>query len=188
MSVDSPQNIADETILATFRKGDRIAIHHLYQKYLHVIYGVCLKYLQNREDAQDATSTLFEKFHTLKIPEDINNLKTWLYVVTKNHCLMQLRKTKREFSQAIPEDVMESDYELHPIDRAMQKERELAILMNCIDALKDEQKACIDLFYLKKHCYQEVAEQTGFEIKKVKSYIQNGKRNLKICIEGQHDE
>ena len=83
---------------------------------------------------------------------------------------------------------MESDYELHPIDRAMQKERELAILMNCIDALKDEQKACIDLFYLKKHCYQEVAEQTGFEIKKVKSYIQNGKRNLKICIEGQHDE
>ena len=153
MSVGSHQNIADEQILAAFKKGDPIAIKHLYDKYLHVIYGVCLKYLKHRADAQDATAELFEKFHTLTIPEDINNLKTWLFVVTKNHCLMQLRKTKREFPQMISDALMESGDEVHPIDKALQKEREMDVLMQCIEALKSEQKACIDLFYLKKQCY-----------------------------------
>ena len=163
-------------------------MQHLYHKYLHVIYGVCLKYLKNKPDAQDATAELFEKFHELTIPEDIKNLKTWLFVVTKNHCLMQLRKQKREYPQLISDEIMDSTEDVHPIDKALQKEQEMNVLMACIEALKNEQKTCIDLFYLKKRCYQEVSETTGFEIKKVKSYIQNGKRNLKICIEANSDE
>jgi RNA polymerase sigma-70 factor (ECF subfamily) len=56
-------------------------------------------------------------------------------------------------------------------------------LEKCIETLGDEQKQCVKLFYLQEKCYKEITESTGFDMNKVKSYIQNGKRNLKICME-----
>jgi RNA polymerase sigma factor (sigma-70 family) len=64
-------------------------------------------------------------------------------------------------------------------------DQDMETLKKCIDQLKDEQKECIKLFYLEEKCYQEIAESTSYELKKVKSYIQNGKRNLRICMD-QH--
>ena len=185
MNTDKPDFIDDQKILEAFQNNNELGLKYLYDKYLHVIYGVCLKYLKSRPDAQDATSELLEKFINITIPADVRNLKTWLFVVTKNHCLMQLRKKKSDTSQLIPEEIMDFTEEMHPIDKALLKEEEISALMQCVETLKDEQKQCIDLFYLKKKCYQEIAEKTGHAIKKVKSYIQNGKRNLKICLESK---
>jgi len=183
MNDENPKVIEDQIILQAFQAGDKMGLTYLYDKYLHVIYGVCLKYLKNKADAQDATSELFEKFTHISIPMDVKNLKSWLFVVTKNHCLMLLRKQKGVNLQLIPEEIMDFSEEMHPLDKALQKEQEITSLLKCIETLKKEQKHCINMFYLKKLCYQEVSEKTGFEIKKVKSYIQNGKRNLKICLE-----
>lgn len=183
MSINKSDSIDDNIILKAFQEGDEMGLKYLYNKYLHVIFGICLKYFKNKSDAQDATSELLEKFMEINIPPDVRNLKTWLYVVTKNHCLMQLRKKKVLNAELIPEEIMDFTDDLHPIDKAMQKEAEFEALSKCIEALKDEQKQCIDMFYLKKKCYQQIADQTGHAVKKVKSYIQNGKRNLKICLE-----
>lgn len=182
----NPDIIEDDVILRAFQDGDQMGLKYLYDKYLHVIYGVCLRYFKNKPEAQDATSELFEKFLEITIPSDVQNLKTWLFVVTKNHCLMRLRKKRTETTQLIPEEIMDFTEELHPIDKALQKEQEIDALMRCIEALKDEQKQCIDMFYLKKQCYQDIVDQTGYVLKKVKSYIQNGKRNLKICLESNN--
>lgn len=163
--------------------GDLSVLGRLYKPYLNLVYGVCLKYLKQREDAQDAVNNIFEEL-IVKLPkQEVLNFKSWLYVVTKNHCLMLLRKNKsRGHSEELSEPIMESQEILHPKDK-IDLEENLVKLETCIAKLKAEQKVCIELFYLKKMCYEEIVIQTKYELKKVKSYIQNGKRNLKLCVE-----
>ncbi len=170
--------------------GDVEILGELFEPYMHLVYGVCLKYLKNRNDAQDMVIQIFEDLQ-LKIPQqEIENFKSWLYVVTKNSCLMYLRKYKHEQEKQnifAKESllIMENTKVLHPIDRENDEEMEAA-LRSCIDKLKSQQKLCIELFYYEGKCYQEISDLLQFDVKKVKSYIQNGKRNLKNCLELSH--
>ncbi len=116
---------------------------------------------------------------------EVGNFRAWLYVMTKHYCLRQLQKkssTSKKFKQFYQEEIMESTIDLSPLDEAPEKDMNAA-LRECIEKLKKEQKACIELFYLKEKCYQEVSEELDIPLNKVKSFIQNGKRNLKICLE-----
>ena len=152
---------------------------------MHLVYGLCLKYFKNREESQDAVMQVFEKLIEAIKKHDIQNFKSWLYVLTKNHCLMAIRSRKSKQLDSLDSSsniLMESDYIMHHTDES-DLEGDLERLEKCIEELQDEQKRCVELFYLKKKPYQNIVESTGFEMKKVKSYIQNGKRNLKICME-----
>ena len=179
---------SDSWLISKFKStGDLEYLGQLYEKYMHLVYGVCLKYLKDREASQDATMQIFEKL-MIELPKrEIENFKPWLHVLTRNHCLMHLRSEKSR--SAREEKIIESDQifmesanEMHPNNESLL-ERDLEALKKCIDQLKDEQQECIKLFYLEERCYQEIADSTKYELKKVKSYIQNGKRNLKICME-----
>jgi len=179
---------SDAWLINQFKSnGDLELLGKLYEKYMHLVYGVCLKYLKEREAAKDATMQIFEKL-IVEIPKrEIENFKPWLHVLTKNYCLMQIRNeksrsTRVEKSELVHEDFMESSYELHHNDEHSM-ESDMKALKKCIEQLKEEQKECIKLFYLEERCYQEITDATKFDLKKVKSYIQNGKRNLKICME-----
>ncbi|MEI6865629.1 sigma-70 family RNA polymerase sigma factor [Flavicella sp.] len=157
----------------------------LFNRYTHLVYGVCLKYLKHREDCQDAVIQIFEILIQEVPKHDIKNFKNWLYGVTRNYCLMQLRKqnaNKKSFEKYSATFFMESSEELHPIDI----ERDNSIntsLKKCLEKLKEEQRKCVILFYFEEMCYKKIAEERQLEEKKIKSYIQNGKRNLKLCIE-----
>jgi len=179
-------NSSDEELLRLFdRNGSLDTLGELYSRYMHLVYGVSMKYLGSREDAKDIVMQIFEKLVTDLPGQEVRNFKSWLYVLTKNHCLMQIRSKKsadgRMEGYTIEQAFMESEQEMHPIDREDHSVEEA--LKRCIEQLKNEQKQCIELFYYEKHCYQEIAEQLGMSEKKVKSYLQNGKRNLKICLE-----
>lgn len=175
---------SDHFILQQYQQhGDIAVLGRLYQHYMHLVYGVALKYFKNKEEAQDAVHNIFEEL-VVKLPgHEVDNFKSWLYVLTRNHCLMQLRrqKTKGQSSE-LSEAVMESSEDLHHDDETRLEEN-LVKLESCIDKLKEEQQTCVRLFFLERKCYQEVELKTGFGIKKVKSYIQNGKRHLKLCME-----
>ena len=177
----------DNELLNMFLQNkDMDILGELYGRYMQLVYGVCLKYLKNRDDSKDAVIQIFEKVHLELGKHKIQTFKAWLYVLTKNHCLMQLRKNKQQFKTQAEENIsifMEKGEEIHPIDRE-EKNMEGA-LMDCIGKLKKEQKACIHLFYFENKCYNEVAKKLKIEEKKVKSHIQNGKRNLKICLDKQ---
>ena len=153
---------------------------------MHLVYGVCLKYLKDRDESKDAVMQIFEKLITEIPKQKIDNFSSWLHVVTKNYCLMQLRSQKskdEKFNEWINDPVvfMENNNVLHPIDcEEPDMEKELA---DCIERLKDEQKECIRLFYYENKCYQEISEDLNIDEKKVKSHLQNAKRNLKICLE-----
>ncbi len=159
----------------------------LYERYMHLVFGLCLKYLNDREKSRDAVMQVFEELIDKVQQHEIRNFKSWLYVMARNHCLMQLRREKTEREQTEKyvteqKDFMESPFLLHP-DNGASVEEDIEVLKECIDQLKKEQQACIRLFYLDEYCYAEIAEITGFSLKKIKSYIQNGRRNLKICLE-----
>ncbi len=179
---------SDEALLSDYLKyRDVDILGELYKRYMHLVYGVCLKYFREREQSKDEVSRIFEKLLTEIDRHEIRNFKSWLYVVTKNHCLMELRKTKPGKTLLVSDEnelavFMENEQEMHPVDREPEERNEEA-LNNCIEKLKDEQKQCIRLFYFENKSYREICSVLNLEEKKVKSFIQNGKRNLKICLE-----
>jgi RNA polymerase sigma-70 factor (ECF subfamily) len=169
-----------------FRKtGNLEILGNIYAKYMHLVFGVSMKYLKNKEAAKDAVTQVFEKLTIEAVRHEIVHFRNWLYVVTKDHCLTELRKQNLEddqFSNWAEEEkkIMESGFEIHPID---ELDRLGEALYDCINKLSLQQRDCIDLFYLKKKSYNEIASLMKYDEKSVKSYIQNGKRNLKICLE-----
>ncbi len=181
---------SDAWLISKFKSsGDLDFLGILYERYMHLVYGVCLKYLNDREVARDATMQIFEKLIVELPKREVDNFKPWLHVLAKNYCLMQLRSEKSKSARVekmikTHDFFVESSYELHH-NNEPELDRDLEAMKKCIEELKAEQKECVKLFYLEEKCYQEIAENLDFEVKKVKSYIQNGKRNLKICME-QH--
>ena len=170
--------------------GDLEILGVLYEKYMHLIYGVCLKYFRDREESRDAVMSIFEKLITELEKHSVKNFKSWLYVLTKNYCLMHLRSGKSERlnrERLINESnsIMENAYELHPID----KESELGdrALEDCIKSLKEEQMKCVRLFYYDNLSYRMISEKLEMDEIKVKSHLQNAKRNLKICLESGNE-
>ena len=116
---------------------------------------------------------------------EIQHFKSWLYTTSRNHCLMALRASKGKSTEEFREVFMENTLEVHPEGGTDTNEEDLQKLERCIEQLRDEQKGCVELFYLKSVCYKDISRQTGLDLGKVKSHIQNGKRNLKKCMEGE---
>ncbi len=179
----------DEDLLGLFQKsGNLDLLGELYARHMHLVYGVSLKYLNDPDDARDACMQIFEKLISELSGQEIRQFKSWLYVLTKNHCLMEIRAKKssdrRLDGYKTEVEFMESDQGVHPLDREDQSIEQA--LRECIDKLKADQKLCIELFYYKKMCYREISDSLGMAEKKVKSFLQNGKRNLKICLESKN--
>ena len=169
--------------------GDLGVLGALYDRYMHLVFGVCMKYLQEEETAKDATMDIFEKLVVSLKQHEVQNFKSWLHVVAKNHCLMQLRSAQRFSENATSHDHadVESDTFLHHNSEDTTEEQ-IMLIEKGLTALSGEQKECIELFYLQQKCYKEIVEITGYELKKVKSYIQNGKRNLKIFVQEYNEQ
>ncbi|HEY2581130.1 MAG TPA: sigma-70 family RNA polymerase sigma factor [Mucilaginibacter sp.] len=171
----------DHELLDSYRQnGDLSILGKLYEKQIPLVYGVCLKYLKDEEQAKDAVMGIFEELIDKVKLHDIKQFRSWLYILTRNYCLMQLRSGKK-MEMVNLDDFMEFAPVLHHDDD--NKEAAIIALERCIDRLPFAQKQSIGLFYLKEQCYKEIAVVTGFSLNEVKSYIQNGKRNLKICLE-----
>lgn len=176
------QNKTDEELISLYRiKQNAVIFSILYERYSHLVFGTCLKYLKNRQDAEDITMHLFEHLPEKLIRYDITNFRSWLYMVSKNECFMLLRKRNPE-SELIADQLIEDSEQENP----RLTEIHFELLEKAILELKEEQKNCIELFYLQQFSYQRISEQLGISIKNVKSAIQNGKRNLKIRLEENH--
>lgn len=164
--------------------GDLHVLSVLYQRYMDLIYGVCLKYLKDPETSKDAVINIYEELIVKLKQHEVSHFKSWLYTLSRNHCLMQLRKEKGHATIEIPEQFMQSEEMLH-LNSVTQREDQLNSMEKCLEQLPAEQKTCVTLFYLQGKCYNDISTQTGIEWNKVRSYIQNGRRNLKLCMEGK---
>lgn len=178
----SYSTIPDQDLLNRFYKdGDNKWLGILFQRYTLLLFGVCMKYLKNEEEAKDAVQQVFEKAIKELGKYKVDYVKSWLYMVAKNYCLMQLRdkgKLPRELNERMHATPAEESnkYEL------LQKDELLEKLTAAVTELIPEQRICIEQFYLQKKSYTEIADGTGYSLMQVKSYIQNGKRNLKMIM------
>lgn len=172
----------DEELLKTFLEDESLdALTVIFQRYTGFILSVSMKYLKNKSASEDVVMNVFETFIKKSKTTDIKVLKAWLYTVAKNECLMQLRKNKKlgevpmQALQTIPAESMESEEEFHLNGNKEQ-------VVEALESLKPEQKKCVELFYFENKSYKEIEQITGYSQNNVKSYIQNGKRNLKIAL------
>ncbi|HAR39424.1 MAG TPA: RNA polymerase subunit sigma-70 [Porphyromonadaceae bacterium] len=154
----------------------------LYRRYIPMVYGLCLKYLANRADAEDAVMDLFEEVSQKIKQYEIQNFHTWLYTVAKNHCLQRIKKENKTFFVLCGEDIMENGSFFTLLDSGQSNEEEASALIVCMNELSVEQRKSIEYFYYQDKSYADIVSLTGFTLAKVKSYIQNGKRNLKNCV------
>jgi RNA polymerase sigma-70 factor (ECF subfamily) len=179
----SSSSVEDPALIARYREsGDITVLAELYERYMDLSYTVCIKYLKNGEASKDAVMEVFEELIDKLKKHEVANFRSWLYTVVKNHCLMKIRSASKNKSVNLDENVVQSAEELHQ-DEAGGKEWQLQQMTKCIETLASEQKRSIELFYLEEKCYKEIVELTGMEWSKVRSLIQNGRRNLKICME-----
>lgn len=178
-----PGPLSDSELISKFRStGDLSLVSDLFGRYTTMMYGVCVKYLRDRDDARDAVMQLFEKLPQALKTHEIANFKSWLYVTSRNHCLMQIRAKRGKKTAEIGDQVVENDFLLH-LEGESELENDLSKLEMCIRQLTGEQQTCVRMFFLEEKCYKDISAITGFDLSKVKSHIQNGKRNLKICME-----
>ena len=175
-------HITDAALLENYyADGDQQWIGILLQRYTLLLFGVCMKYMKNEHEAQDCVQQIFLKVLTEVSRYKIDFFKSWLYMVAKNHCLMKLRAVNGKGVKEI------TDYAIPAAEtdrtELLEHEKTYDLLEEAINELSDEQRQCVTLFYLQKRSYLEIGERTGFSLMQVKSYIQNGKRNLKILLE-----
>lgn len=181
------EQFSDIELIKYYRKsGNKEAVGELFKRYTLMCLAVCRKYLNSDEESKDAVMQVFEKLFTDLNKHDIQNFRSWLHSVCRNHCLMQLRLQPQMVSIAdqeeiISDQVMESDEILHPFGEGSREDK-LQQLEQALDKLNENQKLCISLFYLKEKSYQQIADETGLQLNEIKSHIQNGKRNLKNLI------
>jgi RNA polymerase sigma factor (sigma-70 family) len=174
--------LSDEALIEKYKEtGDSYYIGELYKRYTHLVLGVCIKYLKDREEGKDAVMQIFEKLIEDLKKHQVSNFKSWLHMVAKNHCLMKLRNKNIHLSVDGMEEKLDNvvefgSYSHHSID---ETEIQLTHLEEAISKLDDDQRKCVQLFYLEERSYKDVADATGYSLNQVKSYIQNGKRNLK---------
>lgn len=188
--VFSKKVLSDEDLIAKYKETQNTShVGELYQRYTHITLAVCIKYLKNTDDAQDAVMQIFEKIIQDLLKHEVQFFQGWFHTYIRNYCLMQLRKNKTittyndDFKKEIfQEDIVETEEASHLNDKEIL-EHNIEKLEAAINQLKNEQKECVKLFFLEERSYKEIEEITGFDYKQVKSYIQNGKRNLRILME-----
>lgn len=181
----SPDGVDDLELIAAYRRStDLKIVAQLYTRYMQLLYGVCLKYLGESEKAKDAVMEIFEELAQKLLKHEVENFRGWLYTLAKNHCLMKLRSANRIRTTSFDPENMQTAEELHLKDK-IEQEEQFDRLSKCIETLAADQRTVIQLFYLQNKCYKEIESATGMEWNKVRSHIQNGRRNLKICMQRQ---
>lgn len=179
------KDYTDEELLEQYRQSrDTEFFGILYNRYIPLVYGLCLKYLQDEEKSQDAVMEIFENLLPKICGYEIKVFRTWLYSVAKNHCFHIIKNNKREIVVDFDSNLMESDSVLTLFGDEVDKDRESA-LTYCIAKLSEQQRITICKFFYEDMSYADIVDITGYDLKSVKSYLQNGKRNLKNCIESR---
>lgn len=178
----------EELAVRYFETGDQSVFGILFERHVKTVYGVCLFYFRDEDKAKDVAMHVFEKLMQELRKSRVKYFKAWLSFVVRNFCISELRKEKGK--KFLPEtyldfEIQEASLEEEERIEQVNDETMLRFLEHNMTKLKENQRKCIELFYLRERSYQEVAQETGYSLNEVKSYIQNGKRNLKLLIEEQ---
>ena len=183
MDRDGQTHIDDKELLLRFYEdGNNYWLGQLLERYAMLLLGVCMKYLKDEDDAKDAVQQIFLKVIAELKKYKVEYFKSWLYMIAKNQCLMTIRSRHGRIPEELHEHTNITDQN-STVSETIEKDKTLTLIEESLNELNLEQKVCVTLFYMQKKSYQEITTTTGFNLLQVKSYIQNGKRNLKLIVE-----
>ncbi|MEL7021284.1 MAG: sigma-70 family RNA polymerase sigma factor [Bacteroidota bacterium] len=186
LSSSSYQQLSDADLLQRYRQTQDLAdLAALFGRYTELTYGSCLKYLKDRTGAEDAVMNIFEELTQKVNKHEIKQFRGWLHVLTRNHCLMLLRKQSKNKTVEFDPQLMQSAGVVHPeydLDEPTGP-GQTALLKNCLEGLAQHQRYAVEQFYYGDKSYKDIAAEMGDAVGKVRSNIQNGRRNLRICME-----
>ena len=189
MNPDKCQHISDQELLEKFHTDhDNEWLGVLLERYTLLLLGVCMKYLKDEEEARDSVQQIFLKVIQELHKYKVEFFKSWLYMVAKNHCLMKLRDRHGKVAAELTDRMMAAPMEETDRQALLYNDQSLDLVEDALKQLNTEQQQCVTLFYLQRKSYQEISEETGYSLLQVKSYIQNGKRNMKIWIEKMRND
>jgi RNA polymerase sigma-70 factor (ECF subfamily) len=181
---DKYNHITDQELLERFyANGNNELLGALLQRYTLLLLGVCMKYLKNEDEAKDSVQQIFLKVIQELGKYRVQYFKSWLYMIAKNYCLMKLRERQGKSAAPLQEEQVAAPHEEPDLLQLQHTDLTLDLMDQALKELNPEQQQCVTLFYLQKKSYQDISEETGYSMLQVKSYIQNGKRNLRILIE-----
>ncbi|GAB3577318.1 sigma-70 family RNA polymerase sigma factor [Spirosoma luteolum] len=173
-------------LVARYRAtGDLAVLGELYEPHMELVYAVCYNYLRDEEEAKDAVMQLFEQLIVDLRRHEVGQFMPWLHTVARNYCLMLIRRRQNRPQTTLLDSVLNDEDDglgLVATDDS-DREEDLSRMEACLQTLPDEQRRCLTLFYLEQKSYGEVAAETGYDLKQVKSYLQNGRRKLKLCLQ-----
>ncbi len=179
----------NELINIFLESGNNSPLGELYKRYGHLVLGLCFKYFKNKDEAEDAVMSIFGQLMVDLKKHKVEYFKSWLYTYSKNYCLMQLRKKQSQLKKELEikeNEIFLMDY--NSVEHLNEKESQISLMQVMLNELNKEQKVCLELFYLNSKSYAEIEQITGYSNNEVKSFIQNGKRNLKIKMEAKLNE
>lgn len=183
ISKASYQLLTDKELADLYKSsGNQDLLATLYTRYSDLLFGVCMKYLKNADSAADACTDIYVELVSKMLKHEVQQVKAWLHTVARNHCLMKLRGDKKMPTDEFPDHLMQTEDDWHP-DNAVLRENKLTAMEDCMDKLKNEQKQAVTLFYMEQKSYNEIADLTGIPWNNIRSQIQNGRRNLKNCMD-----
>jgi len=177
--------LSDQDLLELYRiRQNKECLGILLQRYTVLLLGVCLKYLKNEEAAKDAVQQIFAKVIVEAEKYHITHFKSWLYTVTRNQCFSQLRNKVYD----LPEEALEKtgkhfSTQDDGMEHVVEKERLLSQIEDALNEIQPNQRECVSLFYLEQKSYQQIHQITGYTLLQIKSYIQNGKRNIRLLLD-----
>lgn len=181
------RKLSDEEIIALYKEKQwTYCIDELYTRYSHLVFGVCMKYVKQIENAEDLTLSLFASLSEKLLHHQVQHFKSWLYVSARNSSLMFIRSNKKDVSP-IEDDFFADDSD-DRLNEKLEKDALIDQLTMVLEELKQEQRLCIQLFYIQKKSYEEITQITQYNLKEVKSHLQNGRRNLKILLENRKED
>lgn len=179
----APSSYSDAELVQQYRQtADLAVLGLLYERYMDLVYGVCLKYFKDSERAKDSVLSLFEELVGKLQKHPVENFRAWLYQVAKNHCLMQLRSDKKFIKTAADVALMQNEEPVH-LNGELDDTEKTAALQQCLAQLNSDQRQAVELFYLQGKSYKEISPLMGIDVETVRSFLQNGRRNLKICMD-----
>ncbi|MGZ8559130.1 MAG: RNA polymerase sigma factor [Chitinophagaceae bacterium] len=184
MAYSKYNHITDQELLQKYQADHNSEwLGILLQRYTLLLLGVCMKYLKNEDEAKDSVQQIFLKVLLELQKYKVEYFKSWLYMVAKNHCLMKLRDRPNKTHAELTETWMTAPDEEIDRETLVKTDHTFELMETALKELNPEQQQCVNLFYMEKKSYQEISDSTGFSMMQVKSFIQNGKRNLKLLIE-----
>lgn len=179
-------NTDEEITREYYVTGNKALVGDLFEKYVKTVFGVCLFYFKDKDVAKDMVMQIFEKLIIELRKSEVKNFKAWLSFVVRNYCISELRKNKNKHfvsEKYLDFEITSTSYLEEEKINSINNDVLLDYMKECLPLLKENQKICVELFYLQNLSYQQISIKTALSLNEIKSYIQNGKRNLKLLIE-----